>query len=87
MGRGDRISRMFEATQIGETRIEIISDKRITVEGCYGIQEYTEESVKINMPRGTLFIMGVGLEIILMQERGITIEGKLSSLEFEGGAE
>lgn len=86
MGNKERITRLFEATLIGETRIEIISNKRISVEGCYGIQEYTQEVIKINMPKGTLLIMGTDLEICLMQERGITVEGKIISLEFEGGA-
>lgn len=86
MSKKERISRLFEASQIGETRIEIIGDKRIFIEGCYGIHEYTQESIKINMPKGTLLIMGANLEICLMQERGITVEGKIISLEFEGGA-
>lgn len=85
MGKKEKISRLFETTQIGETRIEIINDKRISIEGCYGIQEYTQENIKINMPKGTLLIIGIDLEICLMQERGITVEGKIFSLEFEGG--
>ncbi len=86
MSKKERISRLFEASQIGDTRIEIIGDKRIFIEGCYGIHEYTQESIKINMPKGTLLIMGANLEICFMQERGITVEGKIISLEFEGGA-
>ena len=86
MGKKERISRLFEASQIGDSRIEIISDKRIFIEGCYGIHEYTRECIKINMPKGSILIMGIELEICLMQERGITVEGKIISLEFEGGA-
>lgn len=86
MGKKERISRLFEASQIGDSRIEIISDKRIFIEGCYGINEYTSECIKINMPKGSILIIGTDLEICLMKERGITIEGKILSLEFEGGA-
>lgn len=86
MGKRERFIRLFEASQIGGTRIEIINDRRISVEGCYGVQEYTQEIIKINMPKGTLLIMGMDMEICLMQTRGITIEGKINSVEFEGGA-
>lgn len=86
MGKKERFNRLFETTQIGDTRIEIIGSKRIAVEGCYGIQEYSPESVKVNMPKGTLMILGTELEICLMMERGITVEGKISAIEFEGGA-
>ncbi len=87
MGRKDKISRILETERIGLTRIEIVNNKTIIVEGCYGISEFGEEMIKVNMPKGTLTILGNNLEICLMEERGVTASGKILSLEFEGGAE
>lgn len=84
MDKIKRISRLLETSQIGPTRIEIIGNNRINIEGCYGIQEYNDEIIKVNMPKGFLMIIGFGLEICVMQERSITVEGIIKSLEFEG---
>jgi sporulation protein YqfC len=81
-----KISKFIEAGQIGSVRIEIIDNKRITIEGCYGICEYTEEFIKINLPKGTLSVFGGHLQLSLMKEKDVTLEGKISSIEFEGDA-
>lgn len=81
-----KISKLMETGQIGSTRIEIIDNKRIVIEGCYGIQEYAAEYIKINLPKGTLTVFGSELQLSLMKEKDITIDGKISSIEFEGGA-
>lgn len=86
MDKMRKISNLIEAGQIGSTRIEIIDNKRIVVEGCYGINEYATDYIKINLPKGTLTVFGDGLQLSLMKEKDVTLEGKISSIEFEGGA-
>ena len=81
-----KISKLLETNQIGGTRIEIFDNKRIIVEGCYGIHEYSNDYVKINLPKGTLTIFGNELQLSLMKERDITLDGNILSIEFEGGA-
>lgn len=86
MDKMQKISKLFETRQVGSTRIEIIDNKRITIEGCYGIQEYVSEYIKINLPKGTLTVFGNDLQLSMMCEKEITLDGKISSIEFEGGA-
>lgn len=84
MDKIKRLSRLLEASQIGPTRIEIIGNSKIIIEGCYGILEYSDEFIKVNMPKGFLQITGLKLEICVMQERSITVEGIIAAIEFEG---
>ncbi len=85
MDKIQKISKLLETNQIGSTRIEIIDNKKIVVEGCYGIQEYANEFIKINLPKGTLTVFGSELFLSLMRDKAITLEGNISSIEFEGG--
>lgn len=86
MDKISKISKILETGQIGSTRIEMIDNKRMVIEGCYGINEYAAEYIKINLPKGTLTVFGIDLQLSLMREKNITLEGKISSIEFEGGA-
>lgn len=82
----NKLSNIFETTNLGTTRIEIIDNKRLTVEGGYGLNEYNEEYIMINMPKGILTVFGLKLNITLMQDRVITIDGNIQSLEIGVGA-
>ena len=64
--------------------IQLYSNKKIIVEGCYGINEYNNDVVKINLPRGQLIVFGRDLEIINMEEKTVIIKGILHSFEFSG---
>lgn len=69
---------------ISGSHIEIFSNKKITVEGCYGINEYNEDIVRVNMPKGEFIILGKNLEIKNMENKNITVCGVLISFEFSG---
>lgn len=80
----DKIGDILEADKISSTRVEIYGQKRIEVEGCYGIREYSEEIIQINLPKGTLIIMGSNLQIVILTDKNITLDGKINSIQFEG---
>lgn len=79
----NKISSILETEQILDSRIEIFGRKRIVIEGCFGIRDYSEEIVSINMSKFTLVIIGESLSLQNMQQKNITIIGKISSIEFE----
>ncbi len=79
----NKISSILDAEQILDSRIEIFGRKRIVIEGCFGIRDYSEEVVSINMSKYTLVIMGENLSLQNMQQKNITITGKILSIEFE----
>ena len=64
--------------------IQIFSNKKIIIEGCYGINEYNNDIVKINLPKGQFIIFGRDLEIINMEEKTVIIKGVFYSFEFSG---
>jgi sporulation protein YqfC len=79
----NKISSILETDQILDSRIEIFGRKKIVIEGCFGIRDYSEEVVSINMSKYTLVIMGDNLSLQNMQQKNITITGKILSIEFE----
>lgn len=79
----NKISSILDAEQILDSRIEIFGRKKIVIEGCFGIRDYSEEVVSINMSKYTLVIMGENLSLQNMQQKNITITGKILSIEFE----
>ncbi len=70
--------------EISGPLIQLFSNKKIIIEGCYGINEYNCDIVKINLPKGQLIIFGRELEIINMEEKTVIIKGFLHSFEFSG---
>lgn len=64
--------------------IQIFSNKKIIIEGCYGINEYNSDIVRINLPKGHFLIFGRNLEIKNMEDKTVTVCGVLNSFEFSG---
>ena len=80
----DKLNLLLENDRISDTRIEIFGRKKLVVEGCYGIKEYSTEALEINLPKGTVIILGNDLELDTMTGKEISISGQILSLEFEG---
>ncbi len=84
MSKIEDIRGIMSDDRLTESRIEIFGRNSIVIEGCYGIKEYSADVIQINMPKGTLIVVGIGLEIKNMSDRCITIHGKIVTIEFEG---
>lgn len=80
----NKIESLLETDRISDTRIEIFGQKRIVIEGCYGIKEYSEDIIQVNLPKCTVIIMGSRLEISILTGRSITLDGNIISIQFEG---
>ncbi len=64
--------------------IQIFSNKKVIVEDCYGINEYSSDVVRVNLVRGQLLILGCDLEIVSMEDKTVIIKGAFTSIEFIG---
>ena len=81
-GKAEALS---ELGVIGAPHMEIIGNTRLTLEGCYGVLDYNETYIKLKLQRGYLVLFGTGLQILLFENRLVTVKGKISSLEFGVG--
>lgn len=70
--------------EINGPNIQIFSNKKIIVEGCYGLNEYSSDIVRINLPKGEFIILGRDLEIKNMEDKSVIVCGVLCSFEFSG---
>lgn len=62
--------------------IEMISNRRITVEGSTGILHYEAENIKINTNRMIISFCGRGLRVRCISCSCVEIEGFVSAVEF-----
>lgn len=63
-------------------RISFSGNREVTVEGCRGVVEYTEESVKLNTGKYLVGFSGRGLQLRNMNEYDLIIDGFIISMEF-----
>ncbi len=62
---------------------EIIGNRQLTVEGCKGIEEYTEVLIKVKTTDGTLAAYGSDLNIKLLSTSAVIVGGVINRVEFE----
>lgn len=71
----------FELTNRPVT--EIIGNRHLTVEGCRGIEEYTDIYIKVKTSDGIISAYGTKLNISLLNRSAVTVEGYINRIEFE----
>ena len=77
-----RVGTMENANRLLGSRIEMFSNREISVEGCEGVLEYNDCYLKLNLNKGALIIFGSEMDITAFEGRSITVSGKISSIEF-----
>lgn len=65
-----------------EVHVELRGTHEALVEGCKGIVEYREDSIRINTQQGQLVIGGRKLEISYMSEDSMIVRGYINKIEF-----
>lgn len=63
--------------------IELFGNSKMSIEGQYSIQEYTEEFIKLKLGKSTLLVYGRFLGLHNVNLEGFAITGKISQIEFE----
>lgn len=72
----------FENEMISGAHIEAFGNSKISIDGCLGVFEYSESYIKLKLAKGYIILCGNNLEVAFFENRLITINGKISSLEF-----
>ncbi len=73
---------LFDKDMITGAHTEIFGNGKINVEGCLGVFEYTDTYLKLKLQKGALILCGADFDILLFEEKLITVSGKISSVEF-----
>lgn len=64
------------------TRMEVSGNRRIVIEGCQGILEYSEDCIRLRVCEGVLRLFGRQLCMNCLNPSCAVISGKIVSLEF-----
>lgn len=64
--------------------IEAEGNREISVDGCRGILEYTQDKIKLNTGKLVITFIGDGIEIKTYSDIQTVISGNILSVEFEG---
>lgn len=69
------------ADELDRPHIELCSNKIVTIEGCKGIIEYNENTVRVNCSKLVVKCCGCGLSISAPNSETITVTGTVISVE------
>lgn len=62
--------------------MEILGNSKVVLDGCKGVLEYSEESVCLNLSRGTIRFCGSGLCLRALNFEQAIINGQINTIEF-----
>ena len=65
----------------GQCIVEIAGEKRVLIEGHFGVREYTRERIGVNVKYGVLQINGCGLELTRMTREQLIIAGRIDCVQ------
>ena len=63
-------------------QINLKGNREMIVDGCYGIEEYSDCLISINIGNSTLKIIGFDFSISDYSESNITVKGIIKNIEF-----
>ena len=78
----DRLFRLPPGTMGSASRIEMLGNHELAVEGCKGVLEYDESVIRFNLGHRQLKIVGRNLSIRVMERYYAEVEGYLTQIEF-----
>jgi len=64
------------------SHITLKGNREVIIDGCYGIIEYSECLISVNIAGGMLKLIGVDFEVADYNESNITVSGIIKSIEF-----
>ena len=70
------------AKKFSGAKIEMLSNREVTVDGCRGISEYNDLYVKLRVIGGLVIVNGKNLQIPVFERPLITVTGIVNSIEF-----
>ena len=80
--RIENLALLDTADELDKPHIELCSDKIATIEGCKGIIEYNENTVRVNCGKLIVKCCGDALSINAPNSDTITVSGTIISVEY-----
>jgi sporulation protein YqfC len=80
-----RLSGMLDlppSAMSGVPQIELGGNREAVIDGCQGILEYSEDSIKLAAGKLNMLFTGRGLQIKVLTHDSAVIEGFISSIQF-----
>lgn len=71
------------SVMLSGSRIELIGNDKMFIEGKYTIVEYTSELVKLKLAKKNLLILGQKLMLGSVESDGFFISGNILNIQFE----
>lgn len=62
--------------------IEIFSNKKLIIDGCYGIEDYQNNYIKLKIKKGYISLTGNDFLILSFENEKIDIKGNFFNIEF-----
>ena len=63
-------------------QISLKGNREVIIDGCYGIIEYTDCLISVNIGGGTLKFIGVDFTVSDYSDSNIIVQGIIKSIEF-----
>ena len=84
IGIVEKIARSMEVPEAAHSvsKVTVISDTSVLIENLKGVLMYTPEEICIRLQSKNLSITGNGLLIEYMNDTGLSISGKISTVSF-----
>ncbi len=64
-------------------RLVLTGRQRLLIENHRGIREYAKDLIRLGTPAGKLKITGADLEILVIDQEQVEIEGRIDHIEWE----
>ena len=73
----------FNESIVNDFRVEMNSNKEITIEGKICVYEYKSEYIKLHLKKGYITVTGADFDILNYETDSITFKGIIKSVELE----
>lgn len=69
--------------EIIDCKLELLFNREITIEGCKGVIDYSDERISLNVDKGIVIIEGSNLCLHSFDENNVIIKGIFTNVGFE----
>ena len=71
-----------DIVSFGDYYVNFISNKKVIIEGCKSVTDYSEALISLNLGKRIISLLGSNIQIISYTENEIIVTGTFSKLEF-----
>lgn len=71
-----------DIVNFGDYYVNFISNKKVIIEGCKSVTDYSEAFISLNLGKRIISLLGSNIQIISYTENEIIVTGTFSKLEF-----